>query len=54
MYFVCIYVLLKVVSHYDLSVLSVSVMSFHKKCLDRELGGRVSRVSSIQFVLGFS
>ena len=29
MYFVCM--LLKVVSHYDLSVLSMSVMGFHKK-----------------------
>ena len=31
MYFVCKYTLLKVVSHYDLSVLSMSVMGFQKK-----------------------
>ena len=36
MYFVC--VLLKVVSHYDLSVVSMSAMGFQKK-LDRGVGG---------------
>ena len=30
--------LLKVVSHNDLSVLSISVMSFKYKCLDRGVG----------------
>ena len=30
--FVC--TLLKVISYYDLSVLPMSVMRFHKKCLD--------------------
>ena len=30
-YSVCIYTLLKVVGHYDLSVLSMSVMGFQKK-----------------------
>ena len=34
MYSVCIYTLLKVVGHYDLSVLSMSVMGFQKKSLD--------------------
>ena len=28
------YILLKVVSYYDLSVLPMSVMGFQKKCLD--------------------
>ena len=36
--------LLKVVSHYDLSVLSMSVMGFQKSC---------DGVSSIQFVFDF-
>ena len=31
MYSVCIYALLKIVSYYDLSVLSMSVMCFKKK-----------------------
>ena len=31
MYSVCIYTLIKVVSYYDLSVLSMSVMGFQKK-----------------------
>ena len=31
MYSVCIYTLLKVVSYYDLSVLSMSVMGFQKQ-----------------------
>ena len=31
MYFRCIFTLLKFVSHYDLSVLSMSVMCFQKK-----------------------
>ena len=48
MYSVCIYIV-KVVSYYDLSVLSMSVMGFQKKCLDRGVGG----VSSIQFYSGF-
>ena len=50
MYSVCIY-LLKVVSYYDLSVLSMSVMGFQRKnCLDA--GGWVGGVSSIQFYFG--
>ena len=35
---VCVYTLLKVVSRYDLSVLSMSVMS-SEKSLDRRVGG---------------
>ena len=49
---ICLYImLLKVVSHYDLNVLSMSVMGFQKS-LDR---GWVGWVSSIQFFcfLGF-
>ena len=42
------YTLLKVVSYYDLSVLSMSVMGFQKKCLARGVGG----VSSIRFYSG--
>ena len=34
MYSVCIYTLLKVVSYYDLNVLSMSVMGIPKKSLD--------------------
>ena len=53
MYSVCIlsvYTLLKVVSYYDLSVLSMSMMGFQKKSLDGEwVGG----VSSIQVYFGF-
>ena len=42
----CLYTLLEVVNYYeDLSVLSMSVMGFPKKCLD---GGWVGGVSSIQ------
>ena len=41
-------ILLKVVSYYDLSVLSMSVMGFQKK-----LGWGVGVVSSIQFYFGF-
>ena len=41
----CVLCLLHVVSYNDLSVLSMSVMGFHKKSLDR---GRVGGVSSIQ------
>ena len=44
-----VYTLLKVVSYYDLSVLSMSVMGFQKKVWM----GWVGRVSSIQFYLGF-
>ena len=41
-----VYTLLKVVGYYDLRVLSMSVVGFHKKNLDGEwVGG----VSSIQF-----
>ena len=48
---VCIYNLLKVVSYYDLSVLSMSVMGFQKTSLD---GGWVGGwVSSIQVYFGF-
>ena len=46
MYSVC--TLLKVVSYYDLSVLSMSVMGFQKK-----VGGWVGGVSSVQVFLGF-
>ena len=45
-----VYTLLKVVSYYDLSVLSMSVMGFQKKISD---GGWVSGVSSIQVFLDF-
>ena len=45
-----VYALLKVVGYYDLRVLSMSVMRFHKKSLD---GGWVGGVSSIQFFLDF-
>ena len=48
MYSVCIYIVLKVVSYYDLSVVSMSVMGFQKKSLD---GGWVGGVSSIQVFL---
>ena len=41
------YTLLKVVGYYDLSVLSMSVMGFHKKMFGC---GWVGGVSSIQFV----
>ena len=41
-----VYTLLKVVSYYDLSVLSMSVMDFQKKRM-------VSGVSSIQVYFGF-
>ncbi len=45
-----VYSLLKVVkSHYDLSVLAVSLMSLQKKKLDRGMGG----LSSIQFFFYF-
>ena len=44
MYSVCIYTLLKVVSYYDLSVLSMSVMGF-KFFLDWRWVGGVSSVS---------
>ena len=40
----CLYTLLKVVSYYDLSVLSMSVMGFQKK---------LDGVSSIQVYFGF-
>ena len=51
MYSVCIilYTLIKVVSYYDLSVLSMSVMGFQKKKLDGAVGG----VRSIQFYFLF-
>ena len=45
-----VYALLKVVTYYDFSVLSMSVMGFKKKSLDGEwMGG----VSSIQVYFGF-
>ena len=44
-----VYALLKVVGHYDLSVLSMSVMSFQKNVWIGWVGG----VSSIQFILDF-
>ena len=43
-----LYTLLKVVSHYDFSVLSMSVMGFQKKKCGCEVGG----VSSTQFYFG--
>ena len=49
----CLYVtLLKVVSYYDLSVLSMSVMGFKKKVW-MGVGGWVGGVSSIQVFFGF-
>ena len=45
-----LHALLKVVGHYDLSVLSMSVMGFQKNSLD---GGWAGGVSSIQFFLDF-
>ena len=42
-----VYILLKVVGYYDLSVLSMSVMGFKK------IGWWVGGVSSIQFCFGF-
>ena len=45
------YTLIKVVSYYDLSVLSVSVMGFQKKVWMGAVGGR--GVRSIQVFLGF-
>ena len=47
--FVGLYTLLKVVSYYDLSVLSMSVMGFQKKVWGWGVGG----VSYIQFYFGF-
>ena len=52
MYSVCIYTLLKVVSYYDLSVLSTSVMGFQKKFGWGWWPGWVG-VSSIQVYFGF-
>ena len=46
-----VYTLLKVVSYYELGVLSMSVMGFQKKSLDG--GGWVGGVSSIQVYFGF-
>ena len=46
-----VYTLLKVVSYYDVSVLSMSVMGFQQKNLDG--GGWVGRVNSIQVYFGF-
>ena len=51
MYSVCIYTLLKDVSYYDLSVLSISVMGFQKKVW--MVGGGVGGLSSIQVYFGF-
>ena len=45
-----VYILLKVVSYYDLSVLSMTMMGFQKKSMERGWGGGVS---SIQFCFGF-
>ena len=44
-YFVCIHTLLKVVSYYDLSVLSMSVKGFQRESFDD--------LSSIQVYFGF-
>ena len=49
MYSVYIYTLLKVVSYYDLSVLSMSVMGFQKKFGWGWVGGMIS----IQVFFGF-
>ena len=46
MFILFVYTLIKVVSYYDLSVLSMSVMGFQKKSSD---GGWVGGVSSIKF-----
>ena len=48
-YVFCLYTLLKVVSYYDLSVLSMSVMGFQKKFGWGWVGG----VSSVQVFLQF-
>ena len=48
MYSVC--TLLKVISYYDLSVLSMLMMGFQKKSMD---GGWLGGVSSIQVNFGF-
>ena len=45
-----VYTLLKVVSYYDLSVLSMPGMDFQNKSLD---GGWVGGESSVQFYFGF-
>ena len=47
MYSVCIYTLLKVVSYYDLSVLSTSVMGFQKKKFGWGVGGWGERYPSL-------
>ena len=44
-----VYILLKLVRHYDFTVLSISMMGFQKQSLDGWVGG----VSSIQFFFGF-
>ena len=49
LYIHCTCTLLKVVTYYDLSVLSMPVMGFQKKCV----WGWVGWVSSIQVYFGF-
>ena len=51
-YSVCIYTLLKVVSYYELSVLSMSVMGFHKKIWMR-VGGWYALYPSLFWIFGF-
>ena len=54
-YSVCKYIqhLLKVVSYYDLSVLSMSVMGFPKKKIGWGLVGAVSSMPLSSFILDF-
>ena len=55
MYLVCIgaYTLLKVVSHYDVSVLSMSVMGFQNKKFGLGVDGWVSSVKFVLLVIFF-
>ena len=48
-----VYTLLKVVSYYDLSVLSMSVMGFQNKKFGWRVGGWLGGVSSIQVFFDF-
>ena len=53
MYILSVYTLLKVVSHYDLSVLSMSVMGFQKKVrMGGWVGGWGELYPSIFWILG--
>ena len=52
MYSACIYTLLKVVSYYDLSVLSMSVMGFQKKEVWMGVGGWGELYPSLFWIFG--